>query len=62
VHIPYDEPATYLQCVCTRMCSCPVFPIFFVTKCVSPKFRGLPAASPNRVTNGSTNGPEAVTN
>jgi hypothetical protein len=33
-----------------------------VTKCVSPKFRGLPAASPNRVTNGSTNGPEAVTN
>jgi hypothetical protein len=33
-----------------------------VTKCVSPELRGPPAASPNRVTNGSTNGPEAVTN
>ncbi len=63
--IPYEEAATDLQCVCTRMCAlcavpCPVC-AFFPSPNVCHQSR-LSAASPNCVPNGSTNVPEAVTN
>jgi hypothetical protein len=61
-HSPLYLGDVQLGCNCTSATIHVVFgACLAVTKCVSPKLRGLPAASRNRVTNGYTNGPEAVT-